>query len=326
MLFDFQGVFLMSGVHLAISAFKLLCHNARHSVIDVPYAAFLALKRLNDKDTHYLVVCDHIGDLVLTLGYVDSFKKEHGISHITVCTTEKLAGLCNRYKNCCDEIICFDPDRLYKLIALSSTDFGMHILKKLGNITIVNPDNDFLEKQYGYLIRYPDISFYDCIKYGCLSLSGSAIFNAPEAFGANEFPDPGKDPGKKRLLVCPGSRFIEGDISSLLDSVVSKLNESGYEIYTNTVSDDDVIKGTKPYKGSLNELVDFVNSGVDVIGVRSGLFDLLSFCDCRIVAIYPDDKYMNFFDLNRMPKRKAEILQLSSSEKGAAEKIFEFLR
>lgn len=310
--------------HLLISAIKLIYWNSIHSIVQVPYSAYLCIKLFRDKKKHYMVICDHIGDYIFTIGYLEAFLKKNKINNITICTTNNLLVLNVRYKNKNINTKILDPKTLYQIIALSSTDFGLHVLRKLGNITIINPDNAFMEKHFEYLMRYPNIHFHECIKYGSLALEEDEHFVPPKI----DRKITNKSNNSRKVLLCPDSRFINGDnLNYCLQEIASILVMNKYEVFTNIFNSTQIpIDGTKPFRGSLNELIDFVDSGVDVVGVRSGVLDLLSFCNCKVVAIYPNNKYMNFFDLNFIPERKASIIQVSIEDSNYLKKIIYFLR
>ena len=78
----------------------------------------------------------------------------------------------------------------------------------------------------------------------------------------------------------------------------------------------------------MDEVADFANSGGCVVGVRSGLLDLLMYTECKLVAVYAGGEPLReFFDLNMLPEKKADLLQISvNSDKEIYPRIISFLK
>ena len=317
-------------IKLCIAALKIMYHNAVLSLIRVPGAAVYCLFRLHEANTHYIVICDHIGDFMITMGYLEAFKSRTGYKNITLCITKKFENLLAMYPTEKYEYRILPHRDIYRILALGSTNFGAHILKKLGNITLINPADAFVEDAFQYIMRYPFITLRDCIQYGCLNLDQKAYFCVPKVPGKIVAPAiPGFQKGKT-VLLSPYSRAIDIQEKQLFSLLAKKLNELGFSVFTN-LSDRNhcPISGTKALFCTLDQVIHFVRSGGYVIGVRSGLLDLLAYTKCKMVAIYPYNlESQKFFDLEQLPGTKAEILQVFRTDQSAIDirKILEFLQ
>ena len=298
------------------STIRIICRNTSLSLIQVPKATFLCLLNFRSKYTHYVIICDHIGDFLITMGYLAEYKKEKGKKHITVCTTSNLTNLLTLYQNSFDDYIEVPSKRLYELLALAATNFGTHILGKLKNITLINPADAFVEDSFQYIMRYPHVRLKDCIQYGCLQLQPTATFITPQS---SKYGTMAKVEGverKRTVLLCPYARAAVLDEIGIFTSLSKTLKKLGFMVLTNiSDSSQEPVKGTKGVSCTLADVFSLVETGGYVVGARSGLLDLLVYAECKMVAIYPEEnKYLEFFNLSQMPQIKADVLQLKVSE------------
>ena len=299
--------------HLLKSSICLAYRNGKHSLIEVPGSAVSCFRTLNNKNTQYVVVCDHIGDFLITLGYLKAFKERYHYDHITLCIAENLVEILDLYPKVWDTLLILKKRKLYQLLSLGSTNFGIHILNKLKNITLVNPADAFVEEDFTNIIRYPNISFQDCIRFGCLKLQEKDLFPPPEII--NRKYDTHNKKNIKKVIICPDARFIQFEKNSLFSKLAKELVKAGYEVFTNTTEKkEEPIEGTKAIYISLKQFFDFMNHGGIVIGKRSGILDLAAYGRGTVVAVYPDQEYFSLFDLQALPSIRANILQVFESD------------
>lgn len=106
---------------------------------------------------------------------------------------------------------------------------------------------------------------------------------------------------KKRIIlintVSVSYQFVETDFFELLSS---KINRDDYVVFTNTINNQQPIKGTEAIRFSLNESIEVFDEIEYVIGVRSGFLDLASFSKANIVAI--DNRQIGISDAYLLEK------------------------
>lgn len=306
---------MKSQIKLIKSTLKIIYRNATRSIVQVPFAIGLCVRFFRNKRTHYIVICDHIGDFLITMGFLNAYRSTNHLNHVTVCITPKFVELLPLYRNTYDDFQCYSPKTIYKILALGATNFGIHALKKLKNITLINPADAFTEESFEYVMRYPQLSLKDCIQYGCLNLKTTNCFYLPKIHKESCIKKPRNFTLGKTVLLSPFSRAAELIADDLFICLAQHLKETGFTVLTNLSEPDHIpIPGTQGVYYSLTEITSLVECGGYVVGARSGLLDLLAYTDCRMVAIYPaDDSYMNFFDLSMLPDVKATILQIKMS-------------
>ena len=141
----------MIKAHLIKAAIKVAYSNAHYSLYEIPKGILKCQKKLNNKDTHYVVICDHIGDFLITMGYMKAYREKNHIKHITICTTQKMLSLLKCYIHFYDEYMTLDSEELYEILKVGSTRFGCRVLRKMPNITLVNPGNAFVLEYFEYI-------------------------------------------------------------------------------------------------------------------------------------------------------------------------------
>ena len=280
-----------------------------------------------NKNTHYVVICDHIGDFLLTLGYLKAYREKNSFEHITICTVKKFYELllsCE-YKDAFDEIIVLEQRKLQSVLRLNSTNFGSHVKAKLSQFTIVNPANQFVEEKFISAIRYPELTLKDCIKYGCLGLTKDVKFYPPKLQEKFRETLAKKFQESKTVLLCPYSRFTDEISRRFFDELANDLKNNGYKVYTNLSEPFQTpVKGTIGIQYSLSQLYRELQKGGYVIGSRSGIMDLLMYTRCTIIALYQNgDVYDQFFRLSSLPKTQADAIEfkISSNYKQDIKKI-----
>ena len=298
----------MIKAHLIKAAIKVAYSNARYSLYEIPKGILKCQKKLNNKDTHYMVICDHIGDFLITMGYMKAYRERNHIKHITICTTQKMLSLLKCYVHFYDEYMTLTSEELYEILKVGSTRFGCRALRKMPNITLLNPGNAFVLEYFEYIKRFPNVSLHDCIKYGSLCLDKECEFIPPKLrlYSRQKY--------EKTILLCPDAQFLRNN-HTFVRKITNELKKDNYRIYTNTpFPEDKVIEGTKKKTLSLIEVCEFAFNGGIVIGIRSGLFDLLSYVPGKIIANYPDEEYFSLFNLYSLPNTKADVLQVFEKE------------
>lgn len=299
---------------------KRLYYEELRLLLKDTFEAIHRLKKIcaNPK-THYVFINDHIGDIVISLGYLRAFRERICANSITLVTTKKYKKIVEDYISDYEDIIFLPQYELYRVFLINATVFGeKFLLKEYPNVTIINPA-DSAKLGFDYLRLFPEMNLAKMIRYGCYALSDTAIFKPlPKLHSSN------KD---NIALLTIEARTVETEEVSLYEAIVPQLRNLGYEVYTNT-EDNICLQGTLPIYKTIHEIRDFVGNGV-LIGTRNGLHDLLLYQECKVVAIYPENyEYGNLFSLDMLPNAFASYLELkrSGNNEFDSKKIIDFIR
>lgn len=288
---------------------------------------FEAIQRLNKictvRNTHYVFINDHIGDMIISLGYLRAYRDKMQLGNVTIVITEKYAKLAEYYAADYDEIKLIPQYDLYRIFLLNGTTFGQKFLiKKYSNVLFINPA-DSARLGFDYLKCFPDMTLEKMIKYGCYCLDDKAVFKPLLQIDIRK-----SQSKQKRALLLLEARTVDLGTASVLEAIVPELRRLGYQIYTNTRDKNSCIQYTTPIYLGLSELRDFINDGV-LIGVRSGLHDLLQYQGCKVIAMYPYEyDYGNLFSLQMMPETRSDNLEvyLTGDDVVDCKKIIDFIR
>lgn len=108
---------------------------------------------------------------------------------------------------------------------------------------------------------------------------------------------------KKIIILAPvaGVEFNEGISIIFWEKLAYSLSELGFIVYTNTNGEDfPVIKHTKKLFLDYDNFYNLLNQCKALIGLRSGLFDIMNSVKCNKVILYPprySETLYNFFSL-----------------------------
>ncbi|WP_167956022.1 glycosyltransferase family 9 protein [Anaerosporobacter faecicola] len=111
--------------------------------------------------------------------------------------------------------------------------------------------------------------------------------------------------GKTAILMPYAKTSIEMSEYFWIE-IARKLNEKGYKVCTNCGGEgEQVIPGTQKLFFDIKYALETVETAGLVIGLRSGLCDVIASAKCRKIILYPDryycsDKYIKFYSLNKM--------------------------
>ena len=299
----------MQILKLIYSMFRRILRNTVLSLIKVPAGMLFSMYFLRDRHISHVVICDHIGDFVIAMGYLQEYRYA-GTEKTKIYVSPRMESLLPYFSKAFDEYQILEPKQLELLLGIGQTNFGQCFLDKKKNIYLVNPANAFVSDYFKYPVKYPGMTLQHCIKYGCLGLNRENRFVPPV------FPRNGNNRSKV-LLLCPEAVVTRELPIGLYQRIASVYAAAGYQIFVNTNEGKKIpITEAIPIHLDLAALCSWVQENdVVIIGVRSGLLDLLAYTNSQIIAIYPeDDEYMDFFGLGSLPCTSAEVHQLRYSE------------
>ena len=300
---------------------RALYEDARLLLKDTPESIIRLNNCCRNQRTHYVLINDHIGDVVVALGYLKAFRDKYSISSLTLVIHKKYESFARRYAKYIDELILLEQRDLYRLFLIGATRYGEWVLKNsFPNVTIINPADSFLGG-FDYAKRYPEITLTDMIKYGCLGLERNAEFISPSQgqSGKND---------EKNVLFTTSARTLDCDVMDVCNKIAPILVNNGYRLYTNTSDSSVIVNRSKKVFFDIEEIADFISDGI-VIGPRSGIHDLSMYCSCTTIAIYPQaSTEKSLFVLSALPDANSNYYELDQSQdvQKDCERILEYLR
>ena len=291
----------------------VIIRNLYISLIRVPLSIFYIIYNFRNKYTHYVVVCDHIGDTLISLGYLKAYKEKNNIKHMTFVTTKGMEPLTECFKQTLDYVMIIHGKGLRLILDSGKTNFGIHVLKKIKNITIINPENAFVDEFFLYPARFPMLSLKDCIRYGELGLEENVAFDVPIYKVADISEVLGNMKVKKgcTIILAPYASVTNRISFSLFDRLAQFFLNNGFQVMTNiTDVNQPIAEGSLPLLCNIGDVAMVAEYCGYVIGLRSGLLDLLCYAECKLIALYPSDNlYTNFFRLAALEDVSADVIE-----------------
>lgn len=104
----------------------------------------------------------------------------------------------------------------------------------------------------------------------------------------------------KTAIISPYANTIIGMEDGFWEEIVIKLKEKNYEVYTNSIGDNEpIIAGSQPLAFPIEIAKEVVEYAGVFIGVRSGLCDVIEAVQAKVFVLYPDKRSL-FYNLKSM--------------------------
>lgn len=248
------------------------------------------LPSLFDKEIVSIVLCDAIGDTVFVLGYLDEIKRKYCNKRIQIISSGKLQVIIECFSGKYDKLVIVPKKLLNKILN------GDLIFENNDNIILCHVPSYFTGS-YNIIARYPDFNMFKFIKSCILRIEQDAIPNY-EILRSN-ISKPLKEP---YVILCPEAKSLSGISREFWTDISNQLNKRGYNVFINTHKKSNIRSNEISF--DLNELLAVADKAKAVIGIRSGVLDWLMLSEAPIIALYPDNRYYEFFDLKNIRNRK----------------------
>ena len=99
---------------------------------------------------------------------------------------------------------------------------------------------------------------------------------------------------EKTILLFPNANTIEPLEIDLWETLARKLREDGYMVCTNVEKGGHPIPGTEAIFVPYADIIPFSERCACLIGLRSGIFDMLADSSCRKIILYPTPNFYKF--------------------------------
>ena len=135
----------------------------------IPIAILYYKLKLQHKDTCHIIVCNHIGDCIYTMGYINTLKRSKDIDRITIISHKRMEAIVNLYSNVEVNFKAVSSGWLHILEIADRYNAGKKAFLTFGDNFFVVPANWFSLGIEGAL-RFRANSLKACIKSYCLEI------------------------------------------------------------------------------------------------------------------------------------------------------------
>lgn len=228
------------------------------------------------EDTFYIVCPEHIGETSYALSLVNAFKKEKNVGRVCAIVKKAHGGIPDLFHSVDEKLV---SDELVEICE------GFSILNeiwKCRNYLFAN-----YHQEYGNMHVTSIFKSIMCIdesseleKIGC---------------ARNEL----SEDHWQSVILMPHAHAVPRLSVSFWEKLAKIFVKNGYEVYTNVVDETEyVIEGTRAASESLVDMAAFAERCSLVIGLRSGLCDLLALTKANMVVIDTSENLHKQFNLD----------------------------
>lgn len=238
------------------------------------------LNRLKEKcPGKYRILCPFpaLGDVFYAMSYLPQFLKKRDISDYVVCVvgggSAKVVEMFS-HKN----IASFsqvDMDEIIQAELYTEND----------DFFIPHNDKPYVVQLYKalYVKMIPFEIIYKCGVYG-LPVKTEPV----KPSKLKEYLYLNKIKKNQTLIISPYAKSVSNIPMSFWKKIITDYTSKGFDIYTNTVGEEESLQGTKRIEIPLDEMQSAVEYAGHFIGLRSGLCDVIKYADCKKTVVYPD--------------------------------------
>lgn len=205
------------------------------------------------------------------------FKKKKKIQQIHVLTRKPLDGVAKLYDGI-DTITILDKNELTLLEFYAASGISLHnniICDEDAKRQVLgawSTDEGAYTRalMFGVTDFMWDLCVPKTIKFSLMRI-GDETERATKSYIARE-----NFNIEKSIILCPYAQSSSSASYDYFNNFIDVLNEKGFVVYTNIANNDEVLPKTKPLSVSIDVLACLAKYGVRVIGVQSGVMDVLS--------------------------------------------------
>lgn len=290
---------------------KMLVKSILQQLFAVPAAALYYRAGLRKKGACHLVICDHIGDFLYTMGYVRAFCSQRKIQNLRIIGTGRFRELAGLFPVTGCEYHAVSGHLIHLLCIADRYVSGRQLFRSWDDFYLVEPANGFLEG-FDFAGHFPQMNLKSCICCGSLKLRPESPFYVPGQKISDTEYEPPDSCQHGKILLCPFAQTMDYEkAEQLFCELAETLKADHYKVYVNVAEGQTIQTGALRVQAGLRELYESLWQYEAVIGIRSGLSDLAVFSGCKkVIALYPPAYELTaFYDLSQMHAGRQNIFQ-----------------
>lgn len=271
-----------------LSPIKYILKSVYVQLILLPLSYLHYVLNLRHKNSFHIIVCNHIGDFIFTMGYVKAYKEQNHLSQITIIAAQKFEPIFERYQLENISFCACSTGWLNRFEEVDRYVSGRLMYRSLADVLMIAPGNNFIMGYHSILpiVNITGLTLRDLLAYGNMRLLPDACYetiSAPRIRGKKE----------KKILICPDAQMLQWkEKEQFFKMLQEAAQQMGYETVVNISHN----------KIGLEVFFDHCIEYTAVIGMRSGLLDLAANAGSFTIALYPPEyaTYMHFYNIQKM--------------------------
>ena len=294
-----------ANISIRLEYVKLNKYVSRQNEITIPKTVFgekvqdvvngynIANAVCNEPDVSYVIINRHIGDAARNLTIIRPFKlyysekekyhfmnsnqdgincyafpKKMVVKKVCVLTTRVLSGVVKLCQEV-DDIVVLGKKELDELELYVNSAMCLHknIFPDEDSAANMLKWNLYKTGTFAYRMNLP--KEFVAQEAGKLNITEKILTESKKYILSNSMD------ASKSIILCPVAQSNSLLSKTFWDKVIQNLRDKGYVVYTNVGTNEQPLEGTNPLCVSIDVLCGLVSYGCRVIGVQSGLLDLL---------------------------------------------------
>ncbi len=295
-----------------------------HLIKDAIDSVELAGRIMSELRSHNSEACLNIcsyrssGDVYLICRYLQQDRLIHGTKHILVVASKTLSrvasllGIATEIRTF-EEISCVskwlgflndNDSRVVDVNIFSKIGKNLHGVGKLSY-------NVFLNRMI-----FPNLSMqYD------LQMFQKKDYALQEKYILDKY---------RTIILAPYAVTVPKASDEIWKYIVDTLSVNGYILYTNVVGDQKPLEGTEGITIPYESIIWCLEKCRAFIGTRSGLCDIISTADCKLVILYMEKLLNNtslfdLYSLRKMGLRQEDLYEVDLDENGDYKEAIEWV-
>lgn len=223
-----------------------------------------------------------LGDVYFCMSYLPYFIKKRGVDTYVICVIGKA----------CADVVSLFADCSTEVLKQSDMDAAIQAELYMDNdrFFIVHQDRPYVIN-LAKALKLKKIPMEDIYRSGIFGLSVCCKKYEPSRLRWKEYERLEDITKNGAVILSPYAKSVTALSDEVWESIVKDYKERGFQVYTNTIGDEQPLYGTKAISPRIEEMKSVVERAGIFIGIRSGLCDILRTAKCRKIALYPDYNY-----------------------------------
>jgi ADP-heptose:LPS heptosyltransferase len=278
---------------------------------------------------------EHMGDSYILCSLMKAFKKKYG-GKIVIITPTKYKDIPKMFKSI-DKVIVHDKIiphliiiyllRFIKVLPRPIKKIVIKIIdSKQGKISFLYKPKEDIAFTNDFFRNFADRLGLNKYTFEKPNRPKKSIYKNL----VNKFKRLGLKP-KRTVILYPVSYSAPLLPNKFWEELAEEIKKKGYTVATNVIGNEKEIKGTIPLYTSIEEKFASAEIAGTVIGIRSGIFDVISYANCKKIIIYtyaldPSQKKVDY-SIKGLPHRGKikEIFVNNNSTELILDKVLKIL-
>lgn len=228
---------------------------------------------LSHEDTQFIICPCSIGDTVNVVAFLSAYKRTYSYDKVFVVVKNAQTDFLNMFPGI-DGVLAIDDVKMFALRVYVAVNEKYH-------------DKNVL---YGHFAPH-DLSFASFKTTQELSFVNeykASILGIPLNSQMDEIrlPETYAEVGENSVLILPYAKTFAMIDNLFWEMLIQKYNEKGKKVFCNVGPNESCIGNSIPCQVSVSELCSLAFSFEQIIGLRSGIMDLLGAIGCTMDVLY----------------------------------------